>query len=102
MWQKAGSKVVGSVNPKMLNKDVLHKIPITGHLQEFVGQSQISRLECFKLVWSYIKTNNLQDGKNKNEVICDDKLKSIVQGKSCIDLLDLPMLIKAHFPKVPK
>lgn len=44
----------------------------------------------------------LQDGKNKNEVICDDKLKSIVQGKSCIDLLDLPILIKAHFPKVRK
>ncbi|KAL0306325.1 UNVERIFIED_CONTAM: hypothetical protein Sradi_6049800 [Sesamum radiatum] len=67
-----------------------------------MGQSQSSRLNCFRRVWSYIKENNLQDPVNKNVVNCDQKLKSILLGKSKVDLAELPMLVKLHFPKQPK
>ncbi|KAK1306965.1 hypothetical protein QJS10_CPA10g01929 [Acorus calamus] len=67
-----------------------------------VGQSQISQLGCFIKVWSYIKAHNLQDSRNKNVVNCDDKLKSILLGKPRVELVELPNLIKLHFPKVTK
>lgn len=44
----------------------------------------------------------LQDPNNKNIINCDDKLKSILLGKSQVELAELPMLIKLHFPKAPK
>ncbi|XP_021759019.1 upstream activation factor subunit UAF30-like [Chenopodium quinoa] len=88
-------------NPKKL-ANLIDLVNLPSTLREFVGQSQISRLGCFMRVWSYIKTNKLQDPQNKNFVICDDKLKSILLGKSKVDLAELPSLIKLHFPKEPK
>ncbi|XP_057977819.1 upstream activation factor subunit UAF30 [Malania oleifera] len=82
---------------KLANLIDLVNLPST--LREFLGQSQISRLGCFMRVWSYIKTNNLQDPNNKNMVICDEKLRSILLGKPQIELAELPELIKLHFPK---
>ncbi|XP_026448118.1 upstream activation factor subunit UAF30 [Papaver somniferum] len=85
---------------KLANLIDLVNLPST--LREFVGQSQISRLGFFNSVWFYIKTNNLQDPNNKNMVNCDEKLKMILLGKPRIELAELPMLIKLHFPKEPK
>ncbi|KAI3900355.1 hypothetical protein MKW92_035690 [Papaver armeniacum] len=85
---------------KLANLIDLVNLPST--LREFVGQSQISRLGFFNSVWSYIKTNNLQDPNNKNMVNCDEKLKMILLGKPRIELAELPMLIKLHFPKEPR
>lgn len=85
---------------KLANLIDLVNLPST--LREFVGQSQTSRLGCFMRVWSYIKENNLQDPQNKNLVNCDEKLKSILLGKSKVDLAELPALIKLHFPKESK
>ncbi|XP_043810917.1 upstream activation factor subunit UAF30 isoform X1 [Manihot esculenta] len=88
-------------NPKKL-ANLIDLVNLPSTLREFVGQSQISRLGCFMRVWSYIKTNNLQDPNNKNVVNCDEKLKSILLGKPQVDLAELPSLIKLHFPKEPK
>ncbi|KAG9452298.1 hypothetical protein H6P81_005202 [Aristolochia fimbriata] len=88
-------------NPKKVADLIdLHNLPST--LREFLGQSQSSPLSCFIRVWSYIKTNNLQDPNDKNVVKCDDKLKSILLGKSKVELAELPYLVKLHFPKQSK
>ncbi|KAH9652052.1 SWIB domain-containing protein [Citrus sinensis] len=88
-------------NPKKL-ANLIDLVNLPSTLREFVGQSRISRLGCFMRVWSYIKTNNLQDPNNKNVVNCDQKLRSILMGKSRVELAELPALIKLHFPKDPK
>ncbi|KAJ4849371.1 hypothetical protein Tsubulata_043053 [Turnera subulata] len=88
-------------NPKKLS-NLIDLVNLPSTLREFVGQSQTSRLGCFMRVWSYIKTNNLQDSNNKNVVICDEKLKSILLGKARVELAELPDLIKLHFPKSRK
>ncbi|KAG6537981.1 hypothetical protein ZIOFF_003084 [Zingiber officinale] len=44
----------------------------------------------------------LLDPNNKNLVNCDDKLKSILLGKTQVELSELPMLIKHHFPNQSK
>ncbi|XP_011095453.1 upstream activation factor subunit UAF30 [Sesamum indicum] len=88
-------------NPKKV-ADLIDLVNLPTVLRDFMGQSQSSRLNCFRRVWSYIKENNLQDPVNKNVVNCDQKLKSILLGKSKVDLAELPMLVKLHFPKQPK
>lgn len=35
-------------------------------------------------------------------VNCDEKLRSILLGKRQVELVELPALIKLHFPKEPK
>ncbi|KAK9209785.1 hypothetical protein WN944_002153 [Citrus x changshan-huyou] len=47
-------------NPKKL-ANLIDLVNLSSTLREFVGQSRISRLGCFMRVWSYIKTNNLQN-----------------------------------------
>ncbi|KAK4398562.1 hypothetical protein Sango_1331700 [Sesamum angolense] len=88
-------------NPKKV-ADLIDLVNLPTVLRDFMGLSQSSRLNCFRRVWSYIKENNLQDPVNKNVVNCDQKLKSILLGKSKVDLAELPMLVKLHFPKQPK
>ncbi|XP_077229644.1 upstream activation factor subunit spp27-like [Tasmannia lanceolata] len=88
-------------NPKKL-ANLIDLANLPTKLLEFLGQSQISRLGCFIRVWSHIKTNNLQDPNNRNIINCDAKLKSILLGKPQVELAELPMLIKLHFPKEPK
>ncbi|KAE9598502.1 hypothetical protein Lal_00027006 [Lupinus albus] len=88
-------------NPKKLS-NLIDLVNLPSTLRDFVGQSQISRLGCFMRVWSYIKTNNLQDSNNKNVVNCDEKLRCILLGKPQVELAELPALIKLHFPKEPK
>lgn len=85
-------------NPKKV-ADLIDLVNLPSTLREFMGQSQTSRLGCFKRVWSYIKENKLQDPNNKNVVNCDEKLKRILLGKDQVELVDLPALIKLHFPK---
>ncbi|KAF5836353.1 upstream activation factor subunit spp27-like protein [Dunaliella salina] len=46
-------------------------------LSAFVGAETMSRPQVVKSVWEYIKKHNLQDPKNKRNIICDDKLKTI-------------------------
>ncbi|XP_011629173.1 upstream activation factor subunit spp27 [Amborella trichopoda] len=87
--------------PKKLG-NLIDPVNLPSPLCNFLGQSQMSRLNCFIKVWSYIKTNNLLDPSNRNIVRCDAKLKSILLGKRLVELSELPMLIKLHFPKAPK
>ncbi|XP_076904414.1 upstream activation factor subunit UAF30-like [Bidens hawaiensis] len=94
-------KKVVTDNPKKL-ATLIDLVNLPSTLREFVGRSQSSQLGFFKHVWSYIKDNNLQDPNNKNIVNCDAKLKSILLGKTQVELAELPRLIKLHFPKVQK
>lgn len=54
-----GMKKVIAGNPKKV-ADLIDLVNLPSTLREFMGQSQTSRLGCFKRVWSYIKENNLQ------------------------------------------
>ncbi|CAL9152495.1 unnamed protein product [Musa hybrid cultivar] len=73
--------------------------PISPALQKFVGASEISRNVAIKKIWEHIKLNQLQDPANKREIHCDDKLKSILDGRDKVQMLEISGLIASHFPK---
>lgn len=50
-------------------------------LAEIVGEKQIPRSEVVKKIWDYIKANDLQNPKDKREILADAKLEKIFGGK---------------------
>lgn len=50
-------------------------------LAEIVGKEKIPRSEVVKKVWDYIKKNDLQNPKDRREILADDKLEKIFGSK---------------------
>ena len=49
-------------------------------LSRVVGDTQIARHEVVKRLWVYIKERELQDPKDKRNIICDDALKAVFKS----------------------
>jgi SWIB/MDM2 domain len=43
--------------------------------------TRTSCVQALKLVWKYIKEHELQDPRNKTEILCDDKMAAITGGE---------------------
>ena len=50
---------------------------LSADLADIVGKDEASRAECVKLLWVYIKKNNLQDPEDKQYFIPDKKMAKI-------------------------
>ncbi|OAY70902.1 Upstream activation factor subunit UAF30 [Ananas comosus] len=68
---------------------------------EVRGVPEISRSEAVKKVWDHIKAHGLQNPENKREIRCDEKLKSIFDGKDKVGMMEIARLLSAHFLKSP-
>ncbi|XP_022719929.1 upstream activation factor subunit UAF30-like [Durio zibethinus] len=73
--------------------------PVSPALGRFLGAEQVSRTEAVKQIWTYIKSNNLQNPNNKREIFCDAKLKTIFDGKEKIGFLEIGKMLSHHFVK---
>jgi upstream activation factor subunit UAF30 len=58
---------------------------LSPELSELLGVSAASRGECMKLLWEYIKENNLQDPSNGTMILVskDEKLHKVLQVETC-------------------
>ncbi|XP_060207844.1 protein TRI1-like [Lycium barbarum] len=68
-------------------------------LANFLGTNEASRTHAVKKVWEYIRSHNLQNPANKREIHCDDKLKTIFDGKDKVGFLEIARLLTQHFQK---
>eukprot|EP01018_Ginkgo_biloba_P007759 Gb_37604 [translate_table: standard] len=73
--------------------------PVSPAMKKFLGVSEIPRTLAIKKIWEYIKENNLQNPANKKEIICDEKLKTIFEGKANVGFLEVSKLLASHFIK---
>ncbi|EPS57960.1 hypothetical protein M569_16857, partial [Genlisea aurea] len=64
---------------------------LSPELQKFTGASEMARTKVVKLLWDYIKENNLQDPSNRRNIICDDTLRSLFS----VDTIDMFQMNKA-------
>ncbi|KAH7134038.1 SWIB/MDM2 domain-containing protein [Dactylonectria macrodidyma] len=46
-------------------------------LSELVGETQLSRPQVVKKLWEHIKANELQDPKDKRQILCDDLMQAV-------------------------
>ncbi|KAE8699238.1 tRNA (guanine-N(7)-)-methyltransferase-like [Hibiscus syriacus] len=74
-------------------------VPISPALGRFLGAQQASRTDAVKQIWNYIKSHNLQNHDNKREIFCDEKLKTIFDGKEKVGFLEIGKMLSRHFVK---
>ncbi|GMQ03859.1 hypothetical protein CsSME_00049501 [Camellia sinensis var. sinensis] len=89
----ASTAAAANVAPRGLMKP----LRVSPALGAFLGVSEASRSDVVKKVWQHIKLNNLQNPQNKKEIICDEKLKTIFDGKDKVGFLEIAKLLKPHF-----
>ena len=75
----------GSDQPKKKRKSggggFNKSLTLSEDLAAIVGAKEAPRHEVVKQMWAYIKENNLQDPKNKQFAICDEKLQKVIGTK---------------------
>lgn len=54
---------------------------LSEELANFMGTRTASRTEVTKQIWAYIKENDLQNPKNKREVLLDERLQKLMKRK---------------------
>ncbi|MCK6594305.1 MAG: SWIB/MDM2 domain-containing protein [Bacteriovoracaceae bacterium] len=64
-------------------------------LAEIVGNKPLPRTQVVKKVWDYIKKNNLQNPKNKRNILADDKLQKLF-GKKEVTMFELAGIVGKH------
>merc|ERR1712062_443875 len=56
---------------------VMKPMKVSADLAAIIGKKEASRSECIKLLWAYMKKNNLQDPENKQYFTPDKKMAKI-------------------------
>lgn len=69
-------------------------------LAAIVGSEPIARPQITKKMWEYIKANNLQNPKNKRNILADEKLKPIFNGKAEVTMFEMTKLVGQHVTKI--
>ena len=65
-------------------------------LAAIVGSKPLPRTQVIKKMWIYIKKHNLQNPKNKRNILADAKLKSVFGGKKEVTMFQLAGIIGKH------
>ena len=64
-------------------------------LAEIVGKGPLPRSEVVSKVWEYIKSNDLQDAKDKRNILADAKLEKVF-GKKSATMFEMNKLLTGH------
>ena len=67
----------------------------SAELAAVIGTTPVARTEAVKLMWDYIKTNNLQNPANKRNILADAKLEKVF-GKNEVTMFELTSIIGKH------
>lgn len=67
----------------------------SAELGAIVGTDKLPRSEVISKIWTYIKSNNLQNPENKREIVADDKLRKIF-GKDKVTMFEMNKHLSGH------
>lgn len=79
----------------MANAALSKPLKVSPELAEVIGSGPMPRTEVVKKLWEYIKKHDLQNPKNKRNILADDKLKPVF-GKSEVTMFEMTKLVSAH------
>lgn len=78
-----------------INAALSKPLTLSPELEAVVGAGPMPRTEVVKQLWVYIKKHDLQNPKNKRNIIADDKLRPIF-GKDEVTMFEMTKLVSAH------
>ena len=69
---------------------------LSPELEAVVGKGPMPRSQVVKQIWVYIKKLDLQNPKNKRNILADEKLKAVFAGKGEVTMFEMTKLVSAH------
>lgn len=71
--------------------------PVTpsADLAKITGEDPLPRSEVVSKMWAYIKKHDLQNPKDKREILADETLEKLFGKKSC-SMFEMNKLLSAH------
>ena len=96
--KKATKKVAKkkSATKRKPNPAFMKPLTPSAELAEIVGAKPLPRTEVVKKLWIYIKKHDLQNPKNRRNIIADDKLKPVFGGKKEVSMFEMTKLVSMH------
>jgi len=82
--------------PSKSNSAFMKPMKLTADLEAVVGKGPMPRSGVVKKLWEYIKKNNLQNPKNKRNILADAKLKAVFGGKGEVTMFEMTKLVSKH------
>lgn len=82
--------------PRKANPALMKPLELSSELEAVVGKGPLPRGQVVKKLWEYIKEHNLQNPQNKRNILADDKLKAIFDGKSEVTMFEMTKLVSPH------
>ena len=72
--------------------------PVTpdSDLAKVVGAEPLTRAALTQKIWDYIRSNNLQDEKDRRMINADKNLKTIFGGKDQVSMFEMTKLVNQH------
>ncbi|PKS06263.1 hypothetical protein jhhlp_007009 [Lomentospora prolificans] len=68
---------------------------LSSTLADLCGETQLSRPQVVKKLWEHIKANDLQDPKDKRQIICDEKMIAVFK-QAKVDMFQMNKHIGNH------
>ena len=81
--------------PRKANAAFMKELTPSAELADVIGANPMARTEAVKLIWDYIKANNLQNPANKRNILADAKLEKVF-GKPEVTMFELTGLLGKH------
>jgi len=94
--KKAAAPKKAKASKRKPNAAFMKKLSISDALAAVIGAGDRARTEVVSALWKYIKKHNLQDPKNKRNILADDKLKAIFGGKGVVNMFEMTKHVSKH------
>ncbi|MES2135294.1 MAG: SWIB/MDM2 domain-containing protein [Patescibacteria group bacterium] len=78
------------------NAALLKPLTLSPELEAVVGKGPMARSQVVKEIWVYIKKHDLQNPKNKRNILADEKLKVLFGGKGEVTMFEMTKLVSPH------
>jgi chromatin remodeling complex protein RSC6 len=83
--------MVRKVNPALMKP-----LELTAELEAVVGKGPLPRSQVVKKLWEYIKKLDLQNPENKRNILADEKLLKLFDGKKEVTMFEMTKLVSKH------
>lgn len=93
--KKSKKKAKKKVGKKKKATGFTAPLEISDELAAVIGAKAIPRTEVVKKIWKYIKKHDLQNPKNKRNIIADKKLLKVFKKKE-ISMFEMMSILNKH------
>ena len=82
--------------PRKANPALLKPMNLSADLEAVVGKGPLPRSQVVKKLWEYIHEHNLQNPENKRNILPDETLKKVLDGKDEVTMFEMIKLVSPH------